>query len=227
MKKMNVLQFFTLCFMMACAPTSIPQSSSKSSERTVPTANASDFDPTEGTTQYPAVIGSNADNTENATTNQDTGFANNLNDTGQSTATSEISVGHWIYTTGSETYNSCPAMNGSTTQPTESAGFQLQVPSTGNIVLTPDNSSDTITCQLQQNQYYCSPSSVDSSFSYEGLDVSIRTTTNLVIEANNSTNAVFYYSLLFSCVDVEIFGCGAAQDLPCNVEFYANAVWEQ
>ena len=220
---------------MACAPTTIPPSSSMSSERTVPTANASDFDPTEGTTQYPSVVGSNTGNSNtgsnttngNDTTNSDTGVEEDLNDTGDSTTTSDLSVGHWIYTTGAETYNSCPAMNGSTTQPTESAGFQVQVPTSGNILITPDNSSDTTTCQLQQNQYYCSPSSVDSSFSYEGFNVSIRTTTNLVIEANNLTNAVFYYSLLFSCIDVEIFGCGAAQDLPCNVEFYANAVWEQ
>ena len=115
-------------------------------------------------------------------------------------------------------------MDDSSSQPTDSAGFQVSIPTTGMIILTPDGSSDTTDCQLQQNQYYCSPSSVDSSFSYEGLNVSIRTTTNLVIEPNNTTNAVFYYSLLFSCLDVDIFGCGAASDLPCNVEFYANAV---
>ena len=223
MKKTNVVQFFTLSFVLGCAPISLPQSSS-TPERTIPTANSSDFDPTEGTTQYPAVTGSHTNSSNSG--NYDTGIEN-PNDTGQSTSTSDISVGHWVYTTGAETYNSCPAMNGSTTQPTENAGFQIQIPTSGTIVLTPDNSSDSVTCQLQQNQYYCSPSSVDSSFSYEGLDVSIRTTTNLVIEANNATNTVFYYSLLFSCLDVEIFGCGAAQDLPCNVEFYANAVWEQ
>ena len=225
---MKVIHFFTLFLISACAPTGITQPSYTPPERILPSSNTSNFDPANGSTQYPGVpyaeTGSSTGNsTGGVSGNTDTGLEDT--DTGNTTDSAlEISEGHWTYTTGAETYNSCPAMNNSSSQPTDSAGFQVSKPTTGLIVLTPDGSSDAIECQLQQNQYYCSPSSVDSSFTYEGLNVSIRTTTNLVIEPNGPTNAVFYYSLLFSCLDVDIFGCGAASDLPCNVEFYANAV---
>ena len=218
---MKVFQISILLLICACSPTGITQPSYKPPERILSSSNTSNFDPASGTTQYPSVAYSGSDSSSGASGNTDTG----IEDTGNTTNSSlDISAGHWTYTTGAETYNSCPTMDTSSSQPTDSAGFQLSVPTTGLIVLTPDDSSDTIECQLQQNQYYCSPSNVDSSFTYEGLNVSIRTTTNLVIEPNGTTNAVFYYSLLFSCLDVDVFGCGAASDLPCNVEFYANAV---
>ena len=219
MKVIPISIFFLIC---ACSPTGITQPSYTPPERILSSSNTSNFDPANGATQYQGVSSAGTNNsTDGGFENTDTG----IEDTGNTTNPSlEMSVGHWTYTTGAETYNSCPAMDNSSPQPTDSAGFQVSIPTAGLIVLTPDGSSDTIDCQLQQNQYYCSPSNVDSSFTYEGLNVSIRTTTNLVIEPNSSTNAVFYYSLLFSCIDVDIFGCGAASDLPCNVEFYANAV---
>ena len=219
---MKVIQISILLLICACSPTGLTQPAYTPPERILSSSNTSNFDPVNGSTQYPSVAYSGSGSTTSgASGNTDTG----IEDTGNTTNPSlEISAGHWIYTTGAETYNSCPAMDNSSSQPTDSTGFQVSNPTTGLIILTPDGSSDTIECQLQQNQYYCSPSSVDSSFSYEGLNVSIRTTTNLVIEPNGTTNAVFYYSLLFSCLDVDIFGCSAASDLPCNVEFYANAV---
>ena len=223
---MKVIQFSTLLLVSACSSTGITQPPYAPPERTLSSSNTSNFDPAKGSTQYQGVAypGSSSA-TGNGPENTDTGLGNSDEDTANPTNSSlEMSAGHWTYTTGAETYNSCPAMDNSSTQPTDSAGFQVTTPTTGMIILTPDGSSDTINCQFQQTQYYCSPSSVDSSFSYEGLNVSIRTTTNLVIEPNSTTNAVFYYSLLFSCLDVDIFGCGAASDLPCNVEFYANAV---
>jgi hypothetical protein len=219
---MKVIQISLLLLLCACSPTGLTQSPYNPPERVLSSSNTSNFDPANGSTQYPGVAYSGSGSTAGGTSgNVDTG----LEDTGNTTNPSlEMSAGHWTYTTGAETYNSCPAMDNSSSQPTDSAGFQVSTPTTGLIILTPDGSSDIINCQLEQNQYYCSPSSVDSSFSYEGFNVSIRTTTNLVIEPNSNTNAVFYYSLLFSCIDVQYVGCGVTSDLPCNVEFYANAV---
>jgi hypothetical protein len=216
-QNMKDIQFFPILLSFSCAATGIPEPPYTPPERPIYPTGSSDFDPTAGSTQYP---GTPVSETENTTTETDTG----INDTGSPSSSLDISSGHWTYTTGAETYNSCPNMDGSSTQPTDSAGFQVQIPTPGSIILTPDGSTESISCQLEQDQYSCIPTTSDSSFSFEGLNVSIRTTTNLVIEPNDSNNAVFNYSLLFTCLDIEIFGCSVTQDLPCNVEFYAGAV---
>ena len=99
---MKVTQFSTLLLISACAPTGITQPSYTPPERILSSSNTSNFDPVNGSTQYPSV---SYTGTGGESENTDTGLGNT--DTGNTTISAlEMSEGHWTYTTGAETYNS-------------------------------------------------------------------------------------------------------------------------
>ena len=137
--------------------------------------------------------------------------------------------GHWTYGSGQLIENTCSDDSGGNTD-TDPAGFTLSTNGGNEIVLTPDGSTDTVTCVLTNMDFDCQKTNAEVTVPIEGIDfhLNIETASNGFF--SDDSNMTTLFTLTTTCLDVDWnifdYDCGDANNdgyLPCTVKFSAEA----
>ena len=110
--------------------------------------------------------------------------------------------GHWTYGSGQLIENTCSDDSGDSTD-TDPAGFTLSSNGENEIVLTPDGSSDTVTCVLTNMDFDCQKTNAEVTVPIEGIDfhLNIETASNGFFSDETSMTTLF--TLTTTCLDVD------------------------